>query len=235
MRPTIPVFLFLILILLAGLLPASAEADFIKCIKTGLTRCDCKSPYRVRCSNAEGQVQWNANLGGVGIVIKDDRGRIRKIFSLGESDVQNLHLHSVHVDGALREKLESMGALPRRHHYEVANFWLSDRLPMFNDTDMEDLKGTIAEVNRRMRPPDRCFYTKEPFAADIGPDGYSTTVCIGRVQCSPRNGGSEYVTTVICLAPGFQGDVGSCPNATSCLAEDVPEIRTFMPVLRRSR
>ena len=104
---------------------------------------------------------------------------------------------------------------------------------MFNDTDMEDEKGTIAEVDRRMEPPDRCFYTKDPFAADIGSDGYSTTVCIGRVQCSPRNGGSEYVTTAICLGQGFQGDVGSCPNATSCLAEEVPEIRTFSPVVPR--
>ncbi len=127
-----------------------------------------------------------------------------------------------------------MGKLPRGHSYEINYFWLNDKLPMFTDPNRQDPKGTIAEVNRRMEPPDRCFYTKEPFAADIGSDGSSTTVCIGRVQCSPRGGGSEYVTTAICLGQGFQGDVGSCPNATSCLAEEVPEIRTFSPVVPRS-
>lgn len=233
MRPTVPVFLSLIL--LAGLLPASVEAQSINCVKTGLERCRCKSPYTVRCSHAEGHVQWNAPVGGVRVVVKDDRGRVQDRFTLVASDLRDFNLYTVHEGDAFREKLESMGKLPRGHSYEIRDFWLSDRLTIFNDTMMEDPKGTIAEVNERMRPPDRCFYTKEPFAADIGPDGYSTTVCIGQVQCSPRNGGSDFATTAICLAPGFQGDVGSCPNATSCLAEVVPEIRAFMPVLRRSR
>ena len=231
MRPTVPVFLSLIL--LAGLLPVSVEARGIECVKIGLTRCKCTSPYRIRCSNAEGHIQWNVPVWAVGLVIKDDRGRVRDRFTLV---VRDFNLHTVHADDALTEKLESRGKLPRGHSYEIRDFLLSDEVPLFNDPYMEDRKGTIAEVNRRMRPPDRCFYTKEPFAADIGPDGYSTTVCIGEVQCRPRSGGSEYVTRAICLAPGIQGDVGSCPNATSCLAEEVPEIRAFMPVVpRRSR
>ena len=235
MRPTVPVFLSLIL--LAGSLPASVEAQGpIRCVKTGLTQCPCKSPYRVRCANAEGQVQWNAPLGGVGITIKDDRGRVKESFTLGASNARDFNLDTIHGGDAFREKLESMGKLPRGHSYEIDNFWLSDRLPMFNDTMMEDPMGTIAEVNRRMEPPDRCFYTREPFATDIrSPDGYSTTVCIGEVQCRPRNGGNDYLNTAICLAPGIQGDVGSCPNATSCLAERVPEIRTFSPIPRSSR
>ena len=107
---------------------------------------------------------------------------------------------------------------------------------MYDGPDMQGEKGTIAEVNRRMEPQDRCFYTKDPFAVDIrSPDGYSTTVCIGQARCRPRNGGNEYVTTVVCLAPDIQGDVGSCPNATSCLAEEVPEIRGFAPIPRSSR
>ena len=235
MRLTVPVFLSLIL--LAGLLPVSVEAQPINCVKTGFERCRCKSPYTVRCSHAEGHVQWNAPVGGVRVVVKDDRGRVQDRFTLVASDLRDFNLHTVHVGDAFREKLESMGKLPRGHSYEIRDFWLNARLPMFNDTDMEDEKGTIAEVNRRMEPPDRCFYTQEPFAADIrSPDGYSTTVCIGRVQCSPRNGGSEYAATAICLGPGFQGDVGSCPNATSCLAEEESEVlRPFKPIPRSSR
>ena len=72
MRPTVPVFLSLIL--LAGLLPASAEAGSIKCVKIGLTRCKCSSPYRIRCSNAEGHIQWNVLVRAVGLDIRDDRG-----------------------------------------------------------------------------------------------------------------------------------------------------------------
>ena len=234
MRPTVPVFLSLVL--LAGLLPAPVEAGSIECVKIGLTRCICSSPYRIRCSNAEGHIQWNVPVWAVGLVIKDDRGRVRDSFSLVGDDLHAVTLHAVHADDALTEKLESMGKLPRGNSYEIMEFWLNDELPMFNDPYMEDRKGTIAEVDRRMTPPDRCFYTKEPFAADIGSDGSSTTVCIGEVQCRPRNGGSEYLQTAICLAPGIQGDVGSGPNATSCLAEKVPEIRPFMPVVpRRSR
>ena len=234
MRLTVPVFLSLIL--LAGLLPASAEAqDAIKCVVMEVVRCPCRTPYRIRCVNAEGYVRWNTLMWTVGVVIKDDRGRIKDTFSLGSSSLKDFNLHTIHEGDAFKEKLESIGRLPRGHSYEIRDFWLNDTALMYDGPDMEDRKGTIAEVNRRMTPPDRCFYTKEPFAADIGPDGYSTTVCIGEVQCSPRNGGSEYVTSAICLGPGFQGDVGSCPNATSCLAEVVPEIRPFMPVPRRSR
>ena len=234
MRPTVPVFLSLIL--LAGLLPASAEAQVIKCVKTGFTRGNYRSPYTIRCFHAEGHVQWNAFVSGVRVTIKDDRGRVKETFTIGTSDVEGFNLHTIHEGDAFREHLESMGILPRGHSYEIDNFWLNAGLPMFNDTDMEDEKGTIAEVNRRMEPPDRCFYTREPFAIDFrSPDGYSTTVCIGRVQCRPRNGGGEFVTDAICLAPGFQGDVGSCPNATSCLAEREPEIRTFKLVPRSSR
>ncbi len=229
MRPTVPVFLSLIL--LAGLLPVPAEADFIKCVKTGLTRCNCKSPYRIRCGNAEGQVQWNARLVRAGVVVKDDRGRVQDEFSLSISQLEDFNLDTIHEGGdAFREKLESMGKLPRGHSYEIRDFWLSDRLPMFNDTMMEDPKGTIAEVNRRMEPPDRCFYTKDPFAVDIGPDGYSTTVCIGEVQCRPRNGGNDYLNTAICLALDR-----SCPDASSCVADDTPLIHPFTPVPRSSR
>ena len=235
MRPTVPVFLSLIL--LAGSLPASVEAQGpIRCVKTGLTQCPCKSPYRVRCANAEGQVQWNAPLGGVGITIKDDRGRVKESFTLGASNARDFNLHTIHGGDAFREKLESMGKLPRGHSYEIRNFWLSDRLPMFNDTMMEDPKGTIAEVNRRMEPPDRCFYTEEPYAIDIrSPDGYSTVICTGEVQCRPRNGGGDYLTSAICLVTDIQGDVGVCPDASTCLAEDVPSIRPFKLVPRRSR
>ncbi len=233
MRPTVPVFLSLIL--LAGLLPASVEAQgAIRCVKTGFTRCRCISPYKVRCANAEGHVQWNAIVGQAHIIIKDDRGRIKDEFTLGMSQLQDLNLHTLHDGTALREKLESMGKLQRGHSHEIQSFWLSGGLPMFEDTDGQNPMGTIAEVNRRMEPPDRCFYTEDPYAIDIrSPDGYSTTVCIGRVQCSPRNGGNEYVNTAICLGQGFQGDVGSCPNATSCAAEEVPEIRIFSPVVPR--
>ena len=230
MRPTVPVFLSLIL--LAGLLPASAEAQgVIRCVKTGLTPCRCKSPYRIRCANAEGQVQWNAPLGGVGVTIKDDRGRVKESFTIGMSELRGFNLHSIHGGDAFREKLESMGKLPRGHSYEIDNFWLNDGVPMFNDLNMEDAKGTIAEVNRRMEPPDRCFYTKDPFAADIrSPDGYSTTICIGEVQCRPRNGGNDYLNTAICLALDR-----SCPDASSCVADDTPLIHPFTPVPRSSR
>ena len=232
MRPTIPVFLSLIL--LAGLLPASAEAQF-KCVKMELVNCRCRTPYRIRCVNAEGYVRWNISMWLVGVVIKDDRGRIKDTFSLGSSSLKDFNLHTIHEGDAFKEKLESIGRLPRGHSYEIRDFWLSSTALMYDGPDMEDRKGTIAEVNRRMRPPDRCFYTKRPTAVDIGSDGYSTTVCVGEVQCSPRSGGSEYVTLAICLAPGIQGDVGSCPDATSCLAEEVPEIRPFLPVPRSSR
>ena len=233
MRPTVPVFLSLIL--LAGLLPASAEAQPINCVKTGFTRCACKTPYTIRCSHAEGHVQWNAPVGGVRVVVKDDRGRVQDRFTLVASDLRDFNLHTVHVGDAFREKLESMGKLPRGHSYEIRDFWLNARLPMFNDTDMEDEKGTIAEVNRRMEPPDRCFYTEEPFVLEVrSPDGHKTVICTGDVQCRPRNGGGDYTSTAFCLGPGIQGDVGSCPNATSCAAEEVPEIRTFAPVVPRS-
>ena len=235
MRPTVPVFLSLIL--LAGILPVPAEADFIKCVKTGLTRCNCKSPYRIRCGNAEGQVQWNARLARAGVVVKDDRGRVQDEFSLSISQLEDFNLDTIHEGGdAFREKLESMGKLPRGHSYEIRDFWLSARLPMFNDTNMEDPKGTIAEVNRRMEPPDRCFYTQEPSAIEVrSPDGHKTVICMGEVQCRPRNGGGDYVRIALCLGPSFQGDVGSCPNATSCFAEEAPEFRVFKPIPRSSR
>ena len=189
MRPMVPVFLSLIL--LAGLLPVSAEAGPIECVKIGLTRCKCTSPYRIRCSNAEGHIQWNVPVWAVGLVIKDDRGRVRDRFTLSASDLRDFNLHTVHADDALTEKLESRGKLPRGHSYEIRDFWLNDEVPMFNDPYMEDRKGTIAEVNRRMRPPDRCFYTKRPTAVDIGSDGYSTTVCVGEVQWSWVTGSGE--------------------------------------------
>ena len=234
MRPTVPVFLSLIL--LAGLLPAPVEAGVIKCVKIELTQCRCKSPYRIRCGNAEGHVQWNALLGGVDVIIKDDRGRVKDAFFLDLPNVKDFNLDTIHEGDAFREHLESMGKLPRGHSYEIKHFWLNDRLPMFNDTQMEDEKGTIAEVDRRMEPPDRCFYTREPSALAIrSPDGHSTVICLGPVQCRPRNGGGEYTARAICLAPDIQGNVGSCPDATSCLAEDVPELRSFMPVPRSSR
>ena len=234
MRPTVPVFLSLIL--LAGLLPVFAEAQPIKCVKTGLTRCDCKSPYTIRCSHAEGHVQWNALLGAVTVLIKDDRGRVKDTFMLGTSDVEGFNLHTIHEGDAFREKLASMGKLPRGHSYEIRDFWLSGRLPLFNDTMMEDPKGTIAEVNRRMEPPDRCFYTQEPSAIEVrSPDGHKTVICMGEVQCRPRNGGGDYVRIALCLGPSFQGDVGSCPNATSCFAEEAPEFRVFKPIPRSSR
>ena len=108
---------------------------------------------------------------------------------------------------------------------------------MYDGPDMQGEKGTIAEVNRRMEPPDRCFYTEEPSVLEVrSPDGHKTVMCIGDVQCRPRNGGGDYATVAICLAPGFQGDVGSCPDASSCLAEEVPEIyRIFKPIPRSSR
>ena len=227
---------FLSLILLAGLLPASAEAQVINCVKTGFTRCDCKSPYTLRCSHAEGHVQWNALLGGAAVLIKDDRGRVKETLRMGTSELRGFNLHSIHEGDAFREKLESMGKLPRGHSYEIRDFWLSGSLPMFNDLNMEDPKGTIAEVNRRMEPPDRCFYTEDPYAIDIrSPDGYSTVICTGEVQCRPRNGGGDYLTSAICLVTDIQGDVGVCPDASTCLAEDVPSIRPFKLVPRRSR
>ena len=228
MRPTVPVFLSLIL--LAGLLPASAEAGYIKCVKTGFVEGRIATPYRVRCGNAEGHVQWNASVDGAGVLIKDDRGRVRDEFTLNMSQLQDLNLHTFHAGTALREKLENMGKLPRGHSYEINYFWLNDKLPMFTDPNRQDPKGTIAEVNRRMEPPDRCFYTKDPFAVDIGPDGYSTTVCIGEVQCRPRNGGNDYLNTAICLALDR-----SCPDASSCVADDTPLIHPFRPVPRSSR
>ncbi len=108
---------------------------------------------------------------------------------------------------------------------------------MYNDLNRQDPKGTIAEVNRRMEPPDRCFYTEDPFVLEVrSPDGHKTVMCIGDVQCRPRNGGGDYTNTALCLGPGFQGDVGSCPDASSCLAEEVPEIyRIFKPIPRSSR
>ena len=233
MRPTVPVFLSLIL--LAGLLPASVEAGVINCVKVGFTRGDFRSPYTIRCNHAEGHVQWNAPIGGVGVIIKDDRGRIKETLRFGTPYTKGFNLHSIHEGDAFREKLESTGKLPRGHSYEIKDFWLSDRLPMFNDLNMEDPMGTIAEVNRRMQPPDRCFYTKEPYAIDIGPDGYSTTVCTGEARCRPRNGGGDYLTLAICLAPDIQGDVGSCPDATSCVADETPLIRPFKPIPRSSR
>ena len=218
MRPTVPVFLSLIL--LAGLLPASVEAGSIQCVKIELTRCRCKAPYRLRCANAEGHIQWNASVGGVGITIKDDRGRIKETFMLGASHTRDFNLHSIHVGDEFREKLESMGKLPRGHSYEIRNFWLYDGLPMFNDPDMEDPKGTIAEVNRsevnrRMEPPDRCFYTSDPWAFAV--EGVETAFCMGPVQCRPRNGGSEFTARALCAAPDIQGDVGRCPDASWCL------------------
>ena len=214
MRPTVPVFLSLIL--LAGLLPASVEAQgAIRCVKTGFTRCRCISPYKVRCANAEGHVQWNAIVGQAGIIIKDDRGRIKDEFTLGMSQLQDLNLHTLHDGTALREKLESMGKLQRGHSHEIQSFWLSDGLPMFEDTDGQNPMGTIAEVNRRMEPPDRCFYTEEPWAFAVG--GAETAFCVGDVQCRPRNGGSEYASRALCAAPDIQGDVGRCPDASWCL------------------
>ena len=233
MRPTVPVFLSLIL--LAGLLPASVEAqDSIRCVKAGFTQCRCKAPYRVRCANAEGHVQWNAPVGGVGITIKDDRGRVKESFMLGASNTRDFNLHTIHEGDAFREKLESMGKLPRGHSYEIRDFWLNARLPMFNDTDMEDEKGTIAEVNRRMEPPDRCFYTLEPYALFVR--GAETNICLGEVRCRPRNGGDEYVTLAVCAAPDIQGDVGSCPDASWCVHhEDESLYRPFKPIPRSSR
>ena len=213
MRPTVPVFLSLIL--LAGLLPASAEAQVIKCVKTGLTRCDCKSPYTIRCSHAEGHVQWNALLGGAAVLIKDDRGRVKETLRMGTSELRGFNLHSIHEGDAFREKLESMGKLPRGHSYEIRDFWLSGSLPMFNDLNMEDPKGTIAEVNRRMEPPDRCFYTEDPWAFAVG--DFETAFCVGTVQCRPGNGGSEYTNYAMCAAPDIQGDVGRCPDASWCV------------------
>ena len=234
MRPTVPVFLSLIL--LAGLLPASAEAQSaIRCVKTGFAE-EGRSPYKIRCGYAEGHVQWNASVGGVRVVVKDDRGRVQDRFVLVASDLRDFNLHTVHVGDALREKLESLGKLLRGHSYEITHFLLNRRLPMFDGPDMEDPKGTIAEVNRRMEPPDRCFYTREPSALAIrSPDGYSTVICLGEVQCRPRNGGGEYTARAICLAPDIQGNVGSCPDASSCLAEDVPELHSFRPIPRSSR
>ena len=213
MRPTVPVFLSLIL--LAGLLPASTEAQVIKCVKTGFTRCDCRSPYTIRCSHAEGHVQWNASVSGVGVTIKDDRGRVKETLRMGTSELRGFNLHNIHEGDAFREKLESMGKLPRGHSYEIRDFWLNNRFPLFNDPDMEDPKGTIAEVNRRMEPPDRCFYTEEPWAFAVG--GAETAFCVGDVQCRPRNGGSEYASRALCAAPDIQGDVGRCPDASWCL------------------
>ncbi len=235
MRPTVPVFLSLIL--LAGLLPASAEAQgAIQCVKTGFTQCRCSSPYRVRCIYAEGYVPWNAPVRGVDVVVKDDQGRVKDTFTLTPPDVQGFTLHSIHVGDAFREHLESMGKLPRGHSHEIKSFWVSDRLTMYDDLYREDPKGTIAEVNRRMEPPDRCFYTEDPYAIDIrSPDGYSTVICTGEVQCRPRNGGGDYLTSAICLVTDIQGDVGVCPDASTCLAEDVPSIRPFKLVPRRSR
>ena len=236
MRPTVPVFLSLIL--LAGLLPASAEADGIQCVKTGFVNGRYSSPYKVRCIYAEGYVPWNAPVLGVDVVVKNDQGRVKDTFTLTPPDVQGFTLHSIHVGDAFREHLESMGKLPRGHSYEIKSFWVSDRLTMYNDLNRQDPMGTIAEVYRRMQPPeppDRCFYTKDPSANDIGPDGYKTTICIGEVQCRPRSGGGDYTAIAICLAPDIQGEVGSCPSATSCLAEDVPEIHSFRPVPRSSR
>ena len=212
MRPTVPVFLSLIL--LAGLLPASAEAALIRCVKTGFTG-EGKTPYKIRCIYAEGHVQWNASVSGVSVTIKDDRGRVKETFTIGTSALRGFNLHTIHVGDAFREKLESMGKLPRGHSYEIKEFWLSDSLPMFNDTMMEDPKGTIAEVNRRMEPPDRCFYTEDPWAFAVG--DFETAFCVGTVQCRPRNGGSEYTNYAMCSAPDIQGDVGRCPDASWCL------------------
>lgn len=233
MRPTVPVFLSLIL--LAGLLPAPAEAGSIRCVKVGFARGNFISPYTIRCNHAEGNVQWNASVLGASVTIKDDRGRIKETFTLGTRNTKDFNLHSIHEGDAFKEKLESMGNLPRGHSHEINSFWLDDRLPMFNDFDGEAPMGTIAEVNRRMEPPDRCFYTEEPSAVDIGPDGYITTVCIGNVRCHPRNGGGSYTTAAICLAPDIQGNVGSCLDASSCLAEETPLIRPFKPIPRSSR
>ena len=235
MRSTVPVFLSLIL--LAGLLPAPAEAVTIKCVKVGLTRGAFTSPYTIRCNHAEGNVQWNVPVWVVGVTIKDDRGRVKDTFRLSGSDLQSFNLHSIHEGDAFREKLESMGKLPRGHSHEINSFWLHSMVPMFNDFNMEDPMGTIAEVNRRMEPPDRCFYTNDPYALEVrSPDGHRTVICIGPVQCRPRNGGSEYTTTALCLGRDFQGEVGSCPNATSCLAEEESElVSTFKPIPRSSR
>lgn len=52
MRPTVPVFLSLIL--LAGLLPASAEANAIKCIKVEFAGHYDKSPTRSAASTPRG-------------------------------------------------------------------------------------------------------------------------------------------------------------------------------------
>ncbi len=124
MRPTVPVFLSLIL--LAGLLPASAEADGIKCVKTGFVDGRYSSPYKVRCIDAEGYVPWNAPVRGADVVVKDDRGRVQDKLILTSSDVRGFTLHSIHVGDAFRERLASMGKLPRGHSYEIKDFWLSD-------------------------------------------------------------------------------------------------------------
>ena len=213
MRPTVPVFLSLIL--LAGLLPASAEAGSIRCVKVGFARGAFISPYTIRCNHAEGNVQWNASVLGASFTIKDDRGRIKETFTLGTRNTKDFNLHSIHEGDAFKEKLESMGYLPRGHSHEIHSFWLDDRLPMFNDFDGEDPMGTIAEVNRRMEPPDRCFYTSDPWAFAV--EGAETAFCFGPVQCRPKNGGSEYTTSAFCAAPDIQGDVGRCPDASWCL------------------
>lgn len=234
MRPTVPVFLSLIL--LAGLLPAPVEAQGITCLKTGFAEGRYSSPYKVRCIDAEGYVPWNAPVIGADVVVKDDRGRVQDRLILILPDLQGFTLHAIHVGDAFREHLESMGKLPRGHSHEIKDFWLSGSLTMYNDPNRQDPMGTIAEVNRRMAP-DRCFYTKEPYALEVrSPDGHRTVICIGSVQCRPRNGGSEYTTDALCLGRDFQGEVGSCPNATSCLAEEESELlSTFKPIPRSSR
>lgn len=178
-------------------------------------RCVCRTPYKVRCTNAEGFVQWNIPLYGVDVAIKDDRGRVKDTFWLGSPHVNDFNLHSIHSGDALRDKLESIGKLPRGHSHEIRNFWINDELPMFNGANMEDPMGTIAEVKRRMRPPDRCFYTSDPWAFAV--EGVETAFCMGPVQCRPRDGGSEYTTSAFCAAPDIQGDVGRCPDASWCL------------------
>ena len=132
MRPTVPVFLSLIL--LAGLLPVSVEAQgAIQCVKTRFTQCRCSSPYKIRCFYAEGYVPWNAPVRVVNVVVKDDQGRVKDTFTLTPPDVQGFTLHSIHVGDAFREHLESMGKLPRGHSHEIENFWLSEGLTMYND------------------------------------------------------------------------------------------------------
>ena len=112
MRQTVPVFLSLIL--LAGLLPASAEAQVIKCVKIEFTRCNCRTPYKARCIYAEGYVQWNAPVGGAAVLIKDDRGRVKETLGMGTSELRGFNLHTIHEGDAFKEKLESMGKLPHR-------------------------------------------------------------------------------------------------------------------------